>query len=370
MHTGQFFSALQRLHPDAAIYPPRAGDAALRGKRAAAGGDSRPRFLELRVLYSFLLRQLPREYRLLRETRPDVVVLRAGASVGLVTLTRLMGIPLVLELNGPVTETKLRKRSQRLRGEFLWRWLENRLIKNSSHVTVVSNELRRIYLDRGHDPARISTVVNGVDVDLFNPSVSGERVRRELGLEDKKIIGFSGNFAPWHGVDFLVEAAGRLLPDRADAALVLIGRPGTSYDLPEDLPQRVLVTGFVPHQQMPEYLAALDVFVAPYPRIEPFHFSPLKIFEAMAMGKPVVASDQGQISELITHRVNGMLYQPDDQAGLLGCLAELLDDAALRERLGEAARRTMREHYTWTHNAGKVLDICRRLHLGARPGAS
>jgi glycosyltransferase involved in cell wall biosynthesis len=365
VHTGQFFSALQRLHPNVAIYPPRSQDSALRGSLGAADNGKRPPLLELRFLYGFFLRRLRREYRLLREEKPDVVVLRAGGSIALVPLTRLMGIPLLLELNASITENKLRKPSQRMRWPAFWRWLENWFIKKSSHVSVVSNDLRQIFLDRGHDPAHISAVANGVDVDMFQPAVDDREVRRRLGLTGKTIIGFSGNFARWHGLDFLLDASERLFSLADDLAILLIGRQGSSYTLPENLDQRVVVTGFIPHQQMPEHLAAVDIFVAPYPLIQPFHFSPLKIFEAMAMGKPVVASAQGQISELITHRQNGMLYEPGDQAGFVNCVSELIADPDLRRRLGDEARRTMREHYTWTHNAGKILDICRGLHQEA-----
>ena len=370
VHTGQFFSALKQLHKDVTIYPQPGPDGALQGSLGAASSGKRPFLLELRLVYSFFIRELSEEYRLIRETKPDVVVLRAGASVGLVYLCKRFGIPLLLELNGPVTELNLRKRSQRLRVGAFWRWLENRLLKNCAHVTVVSEQLRTIYLERGHDPRKFSTVVNGVDVELFKPAISGERVRASLGLEGKKVIGFSGTFAPWHGLDFLLETTKELLRLRDDVVVLLTGRQGTSYTLPEDLDERVLVTGFVPHQQMPEYLAAMDVFVAPYPRIEPFHFSPLKIFEAMAMGKPVVASAQGQISELITHSHNGMLYEPGDQDAFLQCLSELLDDGRLRDQLGLEARRIMQEKYTWTHNAAKVLELCRRLHQDARTKSS
>lgn len=370
VHTGQFFSALKKLHQDVAIYPQPSPDNALQGSLNAATLDKRPFLLELRVVYSFFIRQLPKEYRLLRDAKPDVVVLRAGASAGLVFLSKLFRIPLLLELNGPVTETSLRKRSQRLRMKPFWKWLENRLIKNSAKVTVVSEQLRSIYLERGHDPQRINTVANGVDVELFKPSISGERVRARLGLEGKIIIGFSGTFAPWHGLDFLLEAAKKFLRLRDDLVVLLIGRQGSSYTLPEDLDERVMITGFVAHHQMPEYLAAMDVFVAPYPRIEPFYFSPLKIFEAMAMGKPVVASAQGQITELITHRHNGMLYEPGNQDAFLKCLSELLEDGRLRDRLGREARQTMQEKYTWTHNAAKVLELCRRLHGDAPTRAS
>jgi len=104
--------------------------------------------------------------------------------------------------------------------------------------------------------------------------------------------------------------------------------------------------------------------LAPYPRLDNFYYSPLKLFEYMAAGRVVVASNAGQIPQIIRHRVTGLLYEPGDRAGLLNCLCELRKDAALREELGRNARKAS-EAFTWERNAARVIEWIRlKVHRG------
>ena len=135
------------------------------------------------------------------------------------------------------------------------------------------------------------------------------------------------------------------------------------------LAKAVVFTGIVPHEEIRRYLAAMDVALAPYPSLENFYFSPLKLFEYMAAGLAVVASNTGQVSQLICHRVNGLLYQPEDRAGLLRCLCELRTNAAFREELGRNARKAS-EAFTWERNAARVIEWVRpRLIRGNLQGS-
>ena len=118
--------------------------------------------------------------------------------------------------------------------------------------------------------------------------------------------------------------------------LLLIGDGPLKGELQEKarlagLEKAVVFTGIVPHEEIRRYLASVDVALAPYPRLDNFYYSPLKLFEYMAAGRVVVASNAGQIPQIIRHRVTGLLYEPGDRAGLLNCLCELRKDAALRE---------------------------------------
>jgi glycosyltransferase involved in cell wall biosynthesis len=105
----------------------------------------------------------------------------------------------------------------------------------------------------------------------------------------------------------------------------------------------------------------MDVAVAPYPAIGHFYFSPLKLFEYMAMARPVIASTQGQIAELVTHQENGWLYPPGDIEALKDALIRLATDEDLRLRLGASARTYVATHHTWKRNGEKLLDRFRNL---------
>lgn len=122
--------------------------------------------------------------------------------------------------------------------------------------------------------------------------------------------------------------------------------------------QSVVLTGDVDHADVPGLLSVADVAVAPYPKLPvDFYFSPLKLFEYMAIGKATVASRLGQIAEVIIDGKTGLLVEPSDPVQLAGAIVKLLRDESLRQHLGFAARNTVRQNYSWDHYIGKLLGI-------------
>ena len=366
VHTEQSYSALKAVHGDIMIYPPLSGSVQNGGDRGRQKfqRNTRP-FRGLRMLASAFTKKLFVEVKQLRNSDPNVVILRAGGYFSSLVLCRLLRVPTILEVNGPVLETRLLGKNH-LKSLPFWEWLEKWIVLGlPTHITVVSEPLRRYYIGRGISPKKITTVPNGVDTQKFHPGVDGQMIRKKFGLVGKTVLGFSGAFAPWHGLDFLFEMVSKFMqnnPDMRDkTALLLVGSEGPYFTMPDLAGGYMVKTGYVPYDDMPAYLAAVDIFVAPYPRIEPFYFSPLKIFESMAMGKPVLASAQGQIRELITDGVNGFLYPPGDMSCLLHKLDLVINDHELRRRLGHAAREKIVRNYTWENNAHAVLNLCQQL---------
>jgi glycosyltransferase involved in cell wall biosynthesis len=164
---------------------------------------------------------------------------------------------------------------------------------------------------------------------------------------------FVGGFQPWHGLEFLVEAFAQVAQKRPDAKLVLVGdgpaRPAVETTITKlGLEKRILITGYVAHDRMPEWLAAADVAVAPYPPLpQELWFSPLKLYEYMAAGKAIVASAAGQIAEVIKDGHNGLLVRPGDVGELAQAIVTLLDDPAGRQALGRAARQQAVNQHSW-----------------------
>jgi glycosyltransferase involved in cell wall biosynthesis len=127
------------------------------------------------------------------------------------------------------------------------------------------------------------------------------------------------------------------------------------------LPNRdqVHFTGAVSHDRIPGYLAAMDITVAPYRPIDDFYFSPLKLFEYFAMGKAVIATDVGQISQMIRHGENGLLTEPANANSLAEALTLLAKDSDLRRSIAD------RSHHgvvTWSDIARRTTEIVRQLH--------
>ena len=126
--------------------------------------------------------------------------------------------------------------------------------------------------------------------------------------------------------------------------------------------QSVRLTGSVPHEEVAGLIRQFDVALAPYPSLQhPFYFSPLKLFEYMACGVPVVAADVGQIGEVVRDGETGLLYPADDLDALTAACDRLLAAPSLRRRLGEAAAQEIHARYTWDQNAVRVTELARGL---------
>jgi len=126
-------------------------------------------------------------------------------------------------------------------------------------------------------------------------------------------------------------------------------------------------TGSVCHTYIPGLLASMDVAVAPYPKLADFYFSPLKVYEYMAAGRPVVVSNIGQLGKLINHGVNGLLVPAGDAGALAHALVRLRNEPLLRARLGEAARACILHEHTCERAVDRIFALA-DLNLPRKPG--
>ncbi|MFQ5904407.1 MAG: glycosyltransferase, partial [Candidatus Binatia bacterium] len=132
----------------------------------------------------------------------------------------------------------------------------------------------------------------------------------------------------------------------------------------EGVESSVTLAGLVPHQDVPQHLAACDILVSPHVRPadgSEFFGSPTKLFEYMAMGKGIVASKLGQIGEVLRDGETAILVKPGDPKDLASGILRLVSDEALRRQLGRRAREVVAAEYTWKRNAERVLEVAHRL---------
>ncbi len=276
-------------------------------------------------------------------------------------LARALGVPLVLEYNGAEGWMARHWGGGRLAHAALADRAEAANLAAADVVAVVSRALAEELAGRGVAADKIVVAPNGVDAARFSPAIDGAAVRARLGLSGT-VVGFSGSFGRWHGAELLAAAFARLAPRRTDATLLMIGdgetRAAAERLLAEAaLSGRARFTGAVAPDDMPAHLAACDVLVSPQlpnPDGTPFFGSPTKLVEYMAMGRAVVASRLGQMTETVADGETGLLVTPADPAALAAALDRLAADAALRARLGAAARAEA-ERRSWRGHVERIL---------------
>jgi glycosyltransferase involved in cell wall biosynthesis len=174
-------------------------------------------------------------------------------------------------------------------------------------------------------------------------------------VDAEPLVGFVGTLRPWHDVATLVGAI-ELLRARGNRAQLLVVGDGTgaaALDGPG-----TLVTGPVPNEHVPAYLAALDAAVVPYTGSR-CYFSPLKLFEYLAAAVPVVAADAGDVRHCIRHGVSGRLYAPGDAAALARELELVLTSPHRARQMAAAGREHVCAHHTWAQNARIVAGRAR-----------
>ena len=303
---------------------------------------------------------------LAREVRADVIVERYYnfGGEGIFAAARL-GVPGVLEVNAPVIDYPDSAKSRldkALLVEPMRRWRERITARTALFVTTSA-----AILPPGIDRRRVFGTEWGADVDLFRPDATGTV---PFPKDPGRIwCVFAGAFRSWHGAAHLADALARLhrAGDQRFAAVFIGDGPERSsveraaHGLPG-----VIFTGKLPHSALPAALAAADIGVAPFdaarhgPLRLGFYWSPLKVFEYMAAGLPVVAPALPRLTQLVEHEREGLLYDPDGADGLDRALVALADPE-VRRRLGGAARIRAVRDFSWAAHCAALDDRLQEL---------
>jgi glycosyltransferase involved in cell wall biosynthesis len=288
-------------------------------------------------------------------------------------ISRRFGVPFVLEYNGSEVWVG-RHWGRGLKHGAITERIEMANLRGADLVVVVSDVMRDELLERGIAGERILVNLNGVDPDRYRPEIDGSLVRQRYGLEDALVIGFIGTFGPWHGAENLALAFGRLLdtyPELQGRVRLLMIGDGAGLAATRDIIEHgghrdsVVFTGSVPQEDGPRHLAACDLLVSPHvpnPDGSRFFGSPTKLFEYMAMGKPIVASALEQIADVLEDGRTAILVEPGDVDDLVRGLKTAIDSPSLRAEMGAAARAEAVSRHTWREHTRRIVDRLRQPH--------
>lgn len=298
-----------------------------------------------------------------REHRPEVLYERYNLyHLPGVWLRRLYGLPMLLEVNAPLVDERREHGNLALVG--LASWIERLTWRAADHVLPVTRVLADQCIEHAVDPRRITVIPNGVGREFLELDAdAGARVRRQHGLDQGLVLGFTGFMRPWHGLDRVID----LIADsdaKLDLRLLLVGDGPARQDLARraqsrGVAARIVFTGIVPRHLMPAYVAAFDIALQPHVVA---YASPLKLFEYMALGRPIVAPATPNICEILTDGTDALLFDTANPQAFRAAVERLIADPALRQRLGHGARATIdRLDLTWTGNARRVGELARSL---------
>jgi len=256
------------------------------------------------------------------------------------------GVPSILEVNSPLIEEQKQHRSLALEKEAAT--ATSRAMQAAAQVIAVSPAVAEYCAGYGTE-ARV--VPNGVNPDRFPVSASHK---------GPFTLGFLGTLKPWHDVDTLIEAFGLLVTDLPEARLLLVGDGPERERLMSrlsamGLTDRAHFTGALPADQVAPELIRMSVGIACYRQNQPFYFSPLKIYEYMAAGLPIIVSRTGGLEELTGSGQFGLDVPPEDPPALAAALLQLAINAERRMAMGAAARSHVLEHHSWDGIAGSLL---------------
>ena len=307
-----------------------------------------------------------------RAVRPDILHAHSPALNALPALRvgRRLGIPVVYEIrafwedaaadHGTAREGGLRYR--------LSHAVETFALRRADAVTTICEGLRSDIVARGIPADKVTVIPNAVDIEQFALGGAPDaELRRRLGLDGCRVLGFIGSFYAYEGLDLLLRALPEIVERAADVKVLLTGGgpqegPLKALAAQLQLDDRVVFTGRVPHADVARYYDLIELLIYPRHSMRLTELvTPLKPLEAMAQGRLVVASDVGGHRELIRDGDTGVLFRAGDAGDLAAKVLSLLDRADEWPAMRKRGRGFVEAERNWTGSVARYGPLCARL---------
>ena len=222
------------------------------------------------------------------------------------------------------------------------------------------------YLVKNFDVREESIYVlpDGVDVSFFQKDIAVKdrnAIRTRHNLDGRSVILFAGGFKELGGIRDLLQAFEILCKREKNVALVMIGH-GKLFPFIQEYKNRrtmnnLILLGYLPISELPKYQSIADILVVPEKDSIYNHMVPhIKLLECLASGRATVATNLAGISDIITHKQNGILVEPSNPKSLAEGIRLLLNDRKLREIIGRNGPSSIPKKYTWEYSAKKAVE--------------
>lgn len=310
--------------------------------------------------------------------KPGLIYARDGVgSTAAFFVSLITGIPMVVEVNGIVHdrgEIEVWLGRKNLLVLFLsktLKYLEKKIYNRAKFLFICTSgnfamHIKNIY-NISH--SKMVSISNGTDPKIFKP-IEPLVARKYLCLDtDLKYIVFIGSFAPWHGLDQLVGCAPLVIATYPNARFLVVGdgpqKPHIVNKLKEKCIENYFIfTGRIPHTEAPYYINAGDVCLLIDKATMEYGsmgISPLKLFEYMACGRPVIATNLPGLNKYISGTGSGLLVEPDNVEEIARAIITLLSDANLCLKMGNLGRAAVLNKYNWQSIASFTANVCENL---------
>ena len=297
-----------------------------------------------------------------------------------VKLSQELGLPYIVEYNGSEISMRRSFDGQGYRYEKVYLEAERAAFEQATLISVVSEPIKEDLVRRGVAAQKILVNPNGVDPDVYKPLPEAQRnkLRQTLAFDTAHcVIGFTGTFGGWHGIDVLAEAIPRICEQCPEARFLLIGDGNYKHLVDTQvsthrLTDRVRRMGRVPQKEGARLLSACDIYVSPHSSHmvdSKFFGSPTKIFEYMAMGQGIVASDLEQIGQVLSPALRpadwiaaqlavtnqrAVLCVPGKVDEFVEAVVQLVRYPEIGQTLGANARQAVLRQYSWRQHVANL----------------
>lgn len=300
-------------------------------------------------------------YSCCKKLRIDAIYKRmSDFTLSPLVISKLFGIPYFVEVNGILMDEMKMTRMSKL-NIFIIKVSEYLNYKHAQKIVTVAHGIKDGIIKLYNIPVqKIIVIENGANIELFKP-MDKEEVKKELKLDpNTRYVCFVGNLAPWQGVEYLIRSSKSIIREVPNTRFLIVGDGLMKNELVE-LSKKIgvfnnfIFTGAIPYKEIPNYINASDVCLAPF--IRKRNASPLKLYEYMACGKPVVASDIIGVGDLLERENAGIAVTPENPEELAAAVLKLLRNKKSRDEMGRNGKEYVIKNNSWESVAKKLVEV-------------